>query len=112
MARALVAGKNYELSVYKNPKVGKNPPVWYYGEEVPKDRRWSPLPLVVARYQEFSPVVDGANQMALHMRQLGKQTTWSHVVRAFIVRYTARNAFATATASRLVDATTTIWEFQ
>ena len=54
MARALVAGKNYELSVYKNPKVGKNPPVWYYGEEVPKDRRWSPLPPVVARYQEFS----------------------------------------------------------
>ena len=119
MARAIVADKNYELAVYKNPKVGHKPPrlvpfltnCWY-GEEVPKDRRGNPLPPVVACYREFSRAVDGANQMALQMRQLGRQMTWSHAVRAFMVRYAAGNAFATAKALGLVDDKTTMWEFQ
>ena len=119
MARAIVADKNYELAVYKNPKVGHKPPrlvpfltnCWY-GEEVPKDRRGNPLPPVVACYREFSRAVDGANQMALQMRQLGRQMTWSHAVRAFMVRYAAGNAFATAKALGLVDDKTTMWDFQ
>ena len=119
MARAIVANKNYELAVYKNPKVGHKPPrlvpfltnCWY-GEEVPKDRRGNPLPPVVACHREFSRAVDGAKQMALQMRQLGRQMTWSHAVRVFMVRYAAGNAFATAKASGLVDDKTTMWEFQ
>ena len=55
MAHASVDDKNYELAVYKNPKVGHKPPrlvpfltnCWY-GEEVPKRRRGNPLPPVVA----------------------------------------------------------------
>ena len=78
MARAIVADKTYELAVYKNPKLGHKPPrlvpfltnCWY-GEEVPKDRRGNPLPPVVACYREFSRAVDGANQMALQMRNWG-----------------------------------------
>ena len=119
MARAIVADKNYELAVYKNPKMGHKPPrlvpfltnCWY-GEEVPKDRRGNPLPPVVACYREFSRAEDGANQMALQMRQLGRQMTWNHTVHAFMVRYAAGNAFATAQALGLVDDKTTLWEFQ
>ena len=119
MARAIVADKNYELAVYKNPKVGHKPPrlvpfltnCWY-AEEVPKDRRGNPLPPVVVCYREFSRAVDGANQMALQMRRLGRQMTWRHAVRAFMVRYAAGNAFATAKALGLVDDKTTMWEFQ
>ena len=119
MARAIVADKNYELAVYKNPKVGHKPPhlvpfltnCWY-AEEVPKDQRGNPLPLVVACYRESSRAVDGANQMALQMRQLGRQMTWCHAVRAFMVRYAARNAFATAKPLGLVDDRTTMWEVQ
>ena len=98
MARAIVADKNYELAVYKNPKVGHKPPRLvpsltnsWYGEEVPKDRRANAFPPVVACYREFSRAVDGANQMALQMRQLGRQMTWSHAVRAFMVRCAAGN---------------------
>ena len=119
MSRAIVADKNYELAVYKNPKVGHKPPCLvsfltncWYGEEVPKDRRGNPLPPVIACYREFSRAVDGANQMALQMRQLATQMTWSHAVRAFMVRYAAGNAFATAKALGLLDEKTTMWEFQ
>ena len=119
MARAIVADKNYELAVYKKPKVGHKPPrlvpfltnCWY-GEEVPKDQRENPLPPVVACYQEFSVAVDGANRMALQMRQQERQMTWSHAVRGFMVRYAAGNAFATAKALGLVDKKTTTWELQ
>ena len=84
----------------------------WYGEEVPKDRRGNPLPPVIACYREFSRAVDGANQMALQMRQLGRQMTWSHAVCAFMVRYAAGNAFATAKALELADEKSTMWEFQ
>ena len=45
-------------------------------------------------------------------RQPGRQMTWSHAVLAFMVRYAAGNAFATAKALGLVDDKTTMWEFQ
>ena len=119
VARAIVADKNYELALYRSPTVGHTPPCLvsfltncWFGEEVPKDRRGNPLPPVVACYREFSRAVDGANQMAVQMRQLGSQMTWSRAVRAFMVRYAAGNAFATAKALRLEDEKTTIWEFQ
>ena len=119
MARAIVGDKNYELAVYKNPKVGHKPPPLVsfltngcYGEEVPKDRRGNPLPPVVACYRELSRAVDEANQMALQMRQVGRHMTWSHAVRAFMVRYAAGKAFATAKALGLVEDKSTMWEFQ
>ena len=118
VAKAIVADKDYELAVYKNPKVGHKPPRlvpflpnFWYGEEVPKVRRGNPLPPVVACYPEFSHAVDGANHMALQMRQLGRQIS-SHDVRAFMVQYADGNAFATAKALGLVDEKTTMWEFQ
>ena len=115
MAWAIVADKKYEFAVYKNPRVGHEPPrlvpfltnCWY-GEEVPKDRRGNPLPPVVAYYREISRAVDGANQMAMQMRQPGRQMTWSHFVCAFMVRYAAGNAFATAKALGFVVDNTTM----
>ena len=38
--------------------------------------------------------------------------TWSHTVRAFMLWYAARNAFATAKALGLVDDKTAMWDFQ
>ena len=119
MSRAIVADKNYELAVYKNRNTWRKPrrlvpflTNCWYREEVPKDGRGKPLPPMVACYREFSRAVDGANQMALQMRQLGRQMTWSHAVRALMVRYAAGNAFATAKALGLVDEKTTMWELQ
>ena len=51
--------------------------------------------LVVASYCQLSRGVDGVNHMALHMRQMGRQMTWSHAVRAFVLRYDVVNAYAT-----------------
>ena len=33
--------------------------------------------------------------MALQMRQMGRQMTWSHAVRAFVLRYAVVTAYAT-----------------
>ena len=50
---------------------------------------------VVASYRQLSRGVDGVNQMALQMRQMGRHMTWSHAVRAFVLRYAVVNAYAT-----------------
>ena len=50
---------------------------------------------MVAGYRHLSRVVDGVSQMALEMRQMGRQMTWSHEVRAFVLRYAVVNAYAT-----------------
>ena len=92
-ARAIVDG-TYELCIYKNPKVRHKPPKivpfltnsWYGVDDPARDRRGNNLPAVVAKYREVSRAVDGANQMALQMRQMGRQMTWSHAVRAFMLR--------------------------
>ena len=75
MTQAIVADMNYEIAVYKKPKVGHQPPHLVpsltkcrYGKEVPKDRRGNPLPPGVACYRESSGAVHGARQMALQMR--------------------------------------------
>ena len=102
------------------PKVGHKPPkivpfltnCWYGVDDPARDRRGNNLPAVVAKYREVSCAVDGANQMALRMRQMGRSMTWSHAVRAFMLWYAAGNAFATCKALGLVDEKTTMWEFQ
>ena len=50
---------------------------------------------VVAAYRTVSRGVDGVNHMALQMRQVGRQMTWAHAVRAVVLRYAVVNAFAT-----------------
>ena len=90
-ARAIVDG-TYELCVYKNMKVGHKPPkivpfltnCWYGVDDPARDQRGNNLPAVVAKYRQVSRAVDGANQMALQMRQMGRQMTWSHAVRACV----------------------------
>ena len=84
---------------------------WYGVDDPAQDQRGNNLPAVVAKYREVSRAVDGANQMALQMGQMGRQMTWSHAVRAFMLRYATGNAFATCKALGLVDEKTTMWEF-
>ena len=118
-ARAILVDKHYEFAVCKNPKVGLKLPhlvpfftnYWHW-EGVSKDWRWNPLRSVLACYPNSSCAVDGGYQMTLQMRQLGRQRTLTHAVRAFMVQYAARNAFATARALGLVDDKTTMWDFQ
>ena len=50
---------------------------------------------MVASYRQLSRGVDGVNQMALQMRRMGHQMTWSHAVCAFVLRYAVVNAYAT-----------------
>ena len=81
----------------ENPKVGHKLPkivpflstCWYGVDDPARDRRGNNLPAVVAKYREISRAVDGANQMALQIRQKGRQVTCSHAVRAFMLRYAA-----------------------
>ena len=78
--------------MYQGPKVGHKPPkivpfltnCWYGVDDPARDRRGNNLPAVVAKYREVSRAVDGANEMALQMRQMWRQMTWSHAVRAFM----------------------------
>ena len=81
-AQAIVDG-NYELCVYKNPKVGHKPPkifpfltnCWYGVDDSARDRRGNNLTAVVAKSREVSRAVDGANQITLQMRQMRRQMT-------------------------------------
>ena len=52
------------------------------------------------------------NQMALQMRLVGRQMTWAHAVRAFVLRYAVVNVFATCRQWGLCKETTSMWEWQ
>ena len=79
-----VADFKYSLCVYKNPKVGHKPPrvvpmltnVWFARKGPPHQRSGREVHPVVAAYRTLSRGVDGVNQMALQMRQVGRQMTW------------------------------------
>ena len=98
-----VADLKYSLCVYKNPRVGHKPPrvvpmlmnVWFAQRQPPRRRSNREVHPVVAAYGTLSCGVNGVNQMALQMRQVGHQMTWAHAVRAFMLRYAVVNAFAT-----------------
>ena len=100
----------YELCVYKNPKEGHKPPkivrfvtnCWYRVHAPDKDERGNNLPAMVPKYLEVKRAVDMAKLMALQMHQVGRQTTWSHAVHAFMLRSTAGNAFGACKALGLV----------
>ena len=102
-ATCTVDDARYAMVVIKNPKVGHKPPRVvpmltnvHFAQAGPVHRRsGNEVNPVVASYRQLSRGVDGVNQMALHMRQMGRQMTWSHAVRAFVLRYAVVNAYAT-----------------
>ena len=50
--------------------------------------------------------------MALQMRLLGRQMSWSQAVRGFLLRYAAANAFATCRTLERCRGTDSMWEWQ
>ena len=100
-----VADFKYSLCVYKNPKVGHNPPpprvvpmltnVCFACKGPPHRRSGEEVHPAVAAYRTLSRGVDGVNQMALQMGEVGRQVAWAHAVRAFVLRYAVVNAFDT-----------------
>ena len=114
-----IKAHGYKLVLFENPKVGHKPPrlvpfqtnCWF-GESEVQSRGGQPLSPVVACDREFSRAVDGANQMALQLQLTTRQMTWATVVRVFMLRYAAANAFAACKALGLVKRGTTMWQFQ
>ena len=102
-ATCTVDDARYAMLVFKNPKVGHKPPRVvpmltnvHFPRARPVHRRsGNEVNPVVANYRQLSRGVDGVNQMALQMRQMGRQMTWTHAVRAFVLRYAVVNAYAT-----------------
>ena len=113
-----VAAFKYTLCVYKNPKVGHKLPrvvtilrnVWFARKGPPHRRSGREVHPVVAAYRTLSRGVDGVNQMALQIRQVGRHMTWAHTVRAFVLRYAVVNAFATCGQLGLCKGTTSMWK--
>ena len=79
------------------------PPHWYSGLKV--------HPVVVA-YRTLSRIVDGVNEMAVHMRQVGRHITWVHTACALALRYVVANAFISCRHLGLCKDTTSMWEWQ
>ena len=77
-AVATVDGHKYALQVYKQPKTGGKPPklvpilssVWYAARG-PLHHTGREIHPLVGAYRQVARV-DSANQMALHMRHLGR----------------------------------------
>ena len=113
-------GAKYAVVLCKNPKVGHKCPrlvpfvtnLWFPEEGPQHGRSGEELNPVVAAYWDFSWAVDGANQMALQMRQFGRQMTWPHAVQAFMLRCAAANAFVACKRLRLTDSGMSMWDFQ
>ena len=88
----------YELSVYKNPKVGRKavqvvpiltnclagPPLMH--------RRGSRLPSIIANYCKFSLGVDPFNQMCLQHQEEHRFQSWWKALRGMMLRIPATNA--------------------
>ena len=86
--------------------------VWFARRGPPHRRSGREVHPVVAAYRTLSRGVDGVNQMALQMRQVGRQMTWAHAVRAFVLWYAVVNAFATCRQLGLCKETISMWEWQ
>ena len=89
MARAILTDRNYEFLVLKNPKVGHKPPHFgliltncWFGDAV---QEWV-VPSGCLLLQTLPPV-NGAHQMALQLRIMSRQMTWSATVHVFMVRW-------------------------
>ena len=103
MAKAYVRKGGYSLHLFKNPKVGSNPPrvvpfvsnCQYDGMRVP--HRWGYLlPPIVAPHWQLANGVDNANQLALEHREAGRFKCRSKALKAFLYRYAIVNTFTIA----------------
>jgi hypothetical protein len=109
----------YMVQVYKNPKVGQKaarvvpfltnckfpgPPVHH--------RRGYYLHTLVHKYRTKANGVDGANQMALQLRELGRKKSWTKAVRAFLLRQAMSNAFVAVKQLGLVPHNEPMHEWQ
>ena len=102
-ATCTVDDARYAMVVFKNPKVGHKPPrvvpmltnVHFSQAGSVHRRSGNEVNPVVASYCQLLRGVDGVNEMALQMRHMGRQMTWSHAVRAFVLRYVVVTAYAT-----------------
>ena len=102
-ATCTVDDARYAMVVFENPKVVHKPPREvpmltniHFPQAGPVHRRsGNQVNPVVASYRPLSRGVDGVNQTALQMRHMGCQMTWSHAVRAFVLRCAVVNAYAT-----------------
>ena len=105
-ATCTVDDARYAMVVCKNPKVGHKLPRVVpmltnveFPQAGPVNRRCgNEVNPVVATYRQLSRGVDGVNQMALQIRQMGRQMTWS--LPAFVLRYAVVNAYATCRSLR------------
>ena len=119
IATCTVNDARYAMVVFKNPMVGHKPPRVvpmftnvHFPQAGPVHRRSvNEVNPVVARYRQLSRGADGGNQMALQMRRMGHQMTWSHAVCAFVLRNTMVNAYTTC-RSLGGDQTGTMFEWQ
>ena len=116
---ATVDGHKYALQVYKQPKTrGKAPklvPILsnaWYAARGPLHHTGREIHPLVAAYRQVARVVDCDNQMALQMRVLGGQMSWSQAVRGFLLRYAAANAFAACRTLKRCRGTDSMWEWQ
>ena len=116
---ATVDGHKCSLQVYKQPKTGGKPPklvpilsnVWYAARG-PLHHTGREIRALFAAYRQVARGVDSANQMALHMRLLGKQMSWSQAVRGFLLRYAVAYAFASFRDLERCRGTDSMWEWQ
>ena len=102
-ATCTVADARYASVVFKNTKVGHKLPCVvpmltniHFPQAGPLHRhRGNEVNPVVASCGQLLRWVDGVNQMALQMRQVRRQMTWSHALCVFVLRYAVVNAYAT-----------------
>jgi hypothetical protein len=109
----------YMTQVFKNPPVGKKAArcvpfltnCKFAGGQYLHTRGYHLHP-IVHKYRTRANGVDGANQMALQLRELGRKTTWSAAVRSFLLRQGMVNAFTTCKQLGLcrVDMTMADWQ--
>ena len=91
------------MVLFKSPKVGHKPSrvvpmltnVHFPQAGSVHRRSGNEVNPVVASYRQLSRGADGVNQMALQMRQIGRQMTRSLAVRVFVHWYAVVNAYAT-----------------
>ena len=109
VAEAHVRKGGYSLHVFKNSKVGSNPPrmvpfvsnCQYDGMRVLHRGGYS-LPPIVAAYPQLANGVDSANQLALEHRETGRFKCWSKALKAFLYRYAIVNTFTIARCQGLI----------
>ena len=109
----------YGIYTYNNTKEGqKAARVVAFFSNVSVSRGWHThkrgyhLPPPVYMYRHMSPAVGTCNQLALQLREPNRVTRWTIAVRAILLRYAVRNAFAICKHSELVAPCETLRDVQ